>query len=113
MKSSILQRKEPQVRKGHKTFRFTLMISYNRIESITKRPPKKQIKEINLETCKLCSIIILRLLFCKSEFHVSNILKFLKYPFLWRILTQQIKVLIDITNNIEDLGGEGKTIKLY
>jgi hypothetical protein len=40
-------------------------------------------------------------------------LKFLKYPFLWRILTQQIKVLIDITNNIEDLEGEGKKIKLY
>lgn len=60
--------------------------------SIKKNSYQKKVwlyyQEKNLETCKLSSIIILRLLFNKSEIHVANTLKFLKYPFLGWILTQ-------------------------
>ena len=77
----------------------------------------RKLQENKLQTCKLNSIIMWRLLFHKSEIHVSNILNFLKYPFWWSIFTQQLKVLIDKANDIKDMLSEKKVkilkINLY
>ena len=54
-------------------------------------------------TCEFCSIVILRLLFGKPKIHVSNVLEFSKDPLLRRNLSKQLKVLINIANNLKDL----------
>ena len=65
----------------------------------------RQVKSILKEeiTCEFRSIVILRLLLSKSKFHISDILKFLKNPFLGRNLAQEFNVLINKTNDLIDL----------